>query len=43
MSDDLDGLGTPNCLVDLVPMQLEGERDVARWVCPECGLVSVVS
>jgi len=41
MSDDLDGLAAPNCPVDLLPMQLDGEGDRVRWRCAECGLVRV--
>jgi hypothetical protein len=36
-----DCLGDPNCRKDLVPMQLEGEGDLVRWRCPECGLVKI--
>lgn len=38
---DVDELGAPNCPADLVPMEVEGEGDRARWRCPECGLVSL--
>ncbi len=38
--DELDDLGTPNCPVDLVPMELRGDER-PRWVCPECGLIRV--
>jgi predicted RNA-binding Zn-ribbon protein involved in translation (DUF1610 family) len=43
MSDEgeLEGIAAPNCPVDLVPMELEGEADRVRWVCPQCGLVSI--
>lgn len=44
MSDNdsfLDSVASPNCPADLVPMELEGDGDRVRWVCPECGLVRV--
>lgn len=44
MDAESDGLGAPNCPVDLVPMQVAGEDLAgadAHWACPVCGLVSV--
>jgi hypothetical protein len=40
MSDDLENLAAPNCPVDLVPMELEGDER-PRWVCPVCGFVQL--
>ena len=37
---DYGDLDAPNCSVDLVPMELRGDKR-PLWVCPECGLVSV--
>lgn len=37
--DDLSHIAAPNCPVDLVPMELDGEGERVRWICPECGLV----
>ncbi len=41
MTDDLDDAAAPNCPVDLVPLEPEGDGDAVRWVCPECGLVKI--
>lgn len=42
--EEWDGLGAPNCPVDLTPMDAVGEAEDgsdARWVCPVCGRVSI--
>lgn len=33
--------GAPNCPVDLIPMDAEGDGERARWRCPECGFASL--
>ncbi len=40
---DLDDLDTPNCPRDLVAMEAVGDGESARWQCPECGLIALIS
>lgn len=41
MTDDLNDVAPPNCPRCLVPMEVEGEDAKARWMCPECRLVTL--
>jgi predicted RNA-binding Zn-ribbon protein involved in translation (DUF1610 family) len=41
MVEDLEALGDPNCVLCLVVVELAGDVDSARWLCPECGLVQI--
>jgi hypothetical protein len=40
--DELAEMANPNCPLDLVPMEVEGDG-LPRWVCPVCGLVAIAS
>jgi hypothetical protein len=37
----VDDLDTPNCPVDLLPMEAEEVGQAIAWRCPECGLVKL--